>query len=92
MMGTWGTIPSFDTYFVKGFRSLTETKDKAAFNTIGSRSLTLLGEFYEQNRTEIDSVMEEHRTLDFNTGEFTDRPLSRAKTIDMFGFYTGFNG
>lgn len=92
MMGTWGTIPSFDTYFVKGFRSLAETKDKAAFNTIRSRSLTLLGEFYEQNRTEIDSVMEQHTTLDFHTGEFTDRPLSRAKIIDMFGFYTGFNG
>jgi hypothetical protein len=92
MMGTWGTIPSFDTYFVKGFRSLAETRDKAAFNTITSRSLTLLGEFYQRNRSEIDGLTEHHSTLDFNTGEFTDRRLSRAKIIDMFGFYTGFNG
>lgn len=93
MMGTWGTVPSFDTYFIKGFRSLAETrKDKAAFNTIGSRSLTLLGEFYAQNKTEIDGLAQQTTTLDFITGEVTSRPLGRAKIIDMFGFQKGYNG
>lgn len=93
MMGTWGVLPSFDTYFVNGFQSLAETeRETAAFNGVGRRSLTLLGEFYAQNRTEIDSLAQRFTTLDFTTGEVTDRPLSRAKIIDMYGYHQGLNG
>lgn len=90
MMGAWGSVPSFDTYFVKGFRSLVEGPEKAAFNKIESRSLSLLGEFYGHNRQEIDDLAQTYRTLDFATGKITDRTFTRAKIIDMFGFHVGF--
>lgn len=90
MMGAWGTVPSFDTYFIKGFRSLAEGAEKSAFNKIGSPSLTLLEDFYGQNKMEIDSLARHHKTLDFATGELTDRRLTRAKIIDIFGFSLGY--
>lgn len=92
MMGAWGTVPSFDTYFVRGFRSLAEGKEKSAFNKIGNRSLSLLENFYEQNKMEIDDLARHYKTLDFTTGKFTDRPLTRAKIIDMYGFNLGYAG
>lgn len=90
MMGAWGSVPSFDKYFVRGFRSLAEGREKTAFNKMENRSLSLLGDFYGQNKLEIDSLVQQHRTLDFGTGKLTDRPLTRAKVIDMFGFHEGF--
>lgn len=90
MMGVWGTVPSFDTYFIKGFRSLAEGTEKTAFNKIGSRSLSLLEDFYAQNKMEIDNLALHYTTLDFATGQLTDRPLTRAKIIDMYGFSLGY--
>lgn len=91
MMGTWGVLPSFDYYLVKGFRSLADTKsDNAAFRTVGTRSLTLLGEFYAEHKREIDTLSERFTTLDFQ-GELSDRCLPKAKVIDMFGFQRGFS-
>lgn len=91
MMGVWGTVPSFDTYFIRGFRSLACGAEKSAFNRIGSRSLTLLEDFYGQNKMEIDNLARLHKTLDFTTGRFTDRPLPPAKIIDMYGFRLGYS-
>jgi hypothetical protein len=90
MMGTWGAVPSFDKYFVKGFRSLSEGEKGSAFREVGSGSLSLLGDFYGQNKPEIDNLTRNHRTLDFATGKLTDRPIPRAKVIDMFGFSLGY--
>lgn len=85
-MGVWGVLPSFDTYFVKTFRGLAESKaERRAFHTIGDASLLLLGEFYEMNREEISLLSGSFRTLDFMTGEFTGRPIPLAKTIDIYG-------
>lgn len=92
MMGAWGTVPSFDIYFIKGFRSLAATTKKPAFNKLSSRSLSLLEDFYEQNKIEIDDQAQRQKTLDFATGRFTDRPLTRAKIIDMYGFILGYTG
>lgn len=93
MMGTWGVLPSFDTYFVKGFRSLAETKgEKAAFRTVRSPSLDLMGQFYQQNKEEIDSLTERFTALDFESGELTQRRCPQAKIIDIFGFHKGFHG
>lgn len=92
-MGAWGVLPSFDSYLVKGFRSLAETKkEMTAFNSIGKRSLTLLGEFYGHHNTEIDGLTQRFTTVDFTTGGFTDRRFTQAKIIDMFGFHKGFSG
>lgn len=92
-MGVWGVLPSFDTYFVKTFRGLAESKaERRAFQTIGDASLLLLGEFYEINREEISRLSDSFRTLDFTTGEFIGRPIPLAKTIDMYGFAGSYAG
>ncbi|WP_166353498.1 hypothetical protein [Phytoactinopolyspora limicola] len=91
MMGVWGCLPSFDTYFVRGFRGLGETKtEKVAFNRVSPRVLDLLAGFYERHAEEIDSVRHLHTTWDMSSGRPTGRPLTRAKILDIYGFHTAF--
>ncbi|WP_298255245.1 hypothetical protein [uncultured Arthrobacter sp.] len=91
MMGVWGVIPSFDTYFIKGFRRLSDRrKEGAAFRTVSDKSLTLLGVFYSDHRAEIDSLTQAHTTLDFDSGNLGSRAITGAKVLDMFGFGTGY--
>lgn len=90
MMGVWGTVPSFDKYFIMGFRSLGEGREKAAFNTLGIRSLSLLEEFYGQNKMEIEGLARAYKTLDFTSGKLTERRFTCAKIVDMYGFSLGY--
>lgn len=91
MMGVWGVIPSFDTYFIKGFRRLAEgRKEKTAFRSVSDTSLTLLGQFYSDHRTEIDALTQQHTTLDFASGNLSSRAITGAKVLDMFGFGAGY--
>jgi hypothetical protein len=93
MMGVWGVIPSFDTYFLRGIRQLADTRqERSAFGSVSHKSLTLLGDFYDQHRPEIDLLARQHTTLDFATGAVTTRPTPLAKVIDMYGFQKGYSG
>jgi hypothetical protein len=83
-------IPSFDTYSIKEFRRLAEgRKEKTAFRTVSDTSLTLLGQFYSDQRTEIDALTQQHTTLDFASGNLSSRAITGAKVLDMFGFGAG---
>lgn len=75
MLGTFGCVPAFDTYFKKGF----------GVSTFGPKALRKVGEFYRVNA----GVIERNRahTLDFSSGRPTKRRYTRAKVIDMI-FYT----
>jgi hypothetical protein len=77
MLGVFGNIPAFDTYFRAGFRAA----------TFGPKAFRRLGEFYREHT----DVIERHRipTLDFRTGQPTRRRYSRAKVIDMIFFIEG---
>lgn len=77
MLGVFGCVPAFDTYFKNGF----------GVWTFGRKSLRKVASFYEQNA----AVIESHRvpTIDFNTGEKTKRQYTRAKVIDMIFFIEG---
>lgn len=77
MLGTFGCVPAFDTYFKKGF----------GVSTFGSKALRKVGEFYRANA----EVIERNRvqTLEFDSGEATERRYSRAKVIDMIFFVAG---
>lgn len=77
MLGVFGNVPAFDTYFVKGF----------GVSTFGEKALRKISEFYTANRLIID----EHRckTLDFGSGSWTERRYTRAKVIDMIFFIEG---
>lgn len=77
MLGTFGCVPAFDTYFKKGFGAW----------TFGPKALRRIGEFYNANA----EVIERNRvkTLDFASGTPTGRRYTRAKVIDMIFFMAG---
>jgi hypothetical protein len=76
MLGVFGNVPAFDTYFRAGFHS-----------DFGPTAFSRLGEFYQEHA----DIIEHHRipTLDFQTGQPTHRRYSRAKIIDMIFFIEG---
>lgn len=77
MLGVFGCVPAFDTYFKKGF----------GVWTFGRKALDRVERFYVENA----DVIERHRvpTIDFATGAPTERRYSRAKVIDMIFFVEG---
>ena len=77
MLGTMGCVPAFDNNFKKGFRC----------STFGPKALRRIGQFYWDHVDAIEAGRE--RTLDFDTGEATERRYTRAKVIDMIFFVEG---
>lgn len=77
MLGVFGCVPAFDSYFKSGFGVW--RFDRSALGRIA--------QFYDENA----QVIDEHRvrTLDFGTGSDTDRLYSRAKVVDMIFFIEG---
>lgn len=77
MLGVFGNIPAFDTYFRAGFGAA----------TFGRKAFGRLGDFYKEHA----DTIERHRipTLDFGTGRPTERRYSCAKVIDMIFFIEG---
>jgi hypothetical protein len=81
MLGVFGSVPAFDTNFKKGCRAA------GISCTFGRKSLRQIGGFYHNNAAVIDSrrVM----TVDFMSGNDTQRRYTRAKVIDMAFFAEG---
>jgi hypothetical protein len=77
MLGVFGCIPAFDTYFKKGF----------GVSSFSKGSLRLVGDFYRPNASVIDQ--QRQPTLDFTTGQSTTRLYTRAKVVDMIFFMEG---
>ena len=77
MLGVFGCVPAFDSYFKRGF-------DVRNFSR---SSLDKVGRFYREHA----DVIEANRvpTLDFVSGQPTHRTYSRAKVIDMIFFVEG---
>jgi hypothetical protein len=80
MLGVFGCVPAFDTYFKKGFGTW----------TFGRAALMRVARFYVDNEDMIDR----HRvpTLEFDTGTDSTRKYTRAKVIDMVFFVEGGEG
>lgn len=76
MLGVFGNIPAFDTYFKQGFRVGRVNKDV----------LKKIYEFYLLNKEEIDNI----KIFTFNFHDGKDKYLyTKAKLIDMIGFVEG---
>ena len=71
MLGVFGSVPAFDTYFRTGF----------GVGTLSPRALRKIGLYYTQKA----QIIENGRvsTIDFSTGQPTKRKYTRAKVIDM---------
>jgi len=77
MLGVFGCVPAFDTYFKKGF----------GVSTFSRGSLRRVAKFYQENAATIDGLRQS--TFDFTTGEPTNRLYTRAKVVDMVFFVEG---
>lgn len=77
LLGTMGCVPAFDRYFTKGFQC----------STFGPKGLHRISEFYQAPAGAIEAGRE--RTLNFDTGQSTQRLYTRANVIDMIFFVEG---
>lgn len=77
MLGVFGSVPAFDTNFRRGF----------GITTFGAKALRKVGAFYHDNAALLDKYRVS--TLDFVSGEPTQRLYTRAKMIDMAFFIQG---
>ena len=91
MLGVFGCIPAFDTYFTNTFRDITQPlPGRNGFRTVNSNSLNHIQRFYVANSSEIEELRNIIHTIDFKTGKPTVEKYSCAKIIDMYGFAKSF--
>jgi len=84
LLGVFGFIPAFDTYFTAAFRKICD--GQCNFRRVDTQSLTVIKDFYDINRTQIDNLSHQIFTTDFITGQKTTINYPKAKIIDMYGF------
>lgn len=77
MLGVFGNIPVFDQHF----------RNSMKMKKVSRRSLMKLQEFYEENKSSLDSF--EIRTLDFLSGKETDVIYTKARLLDIYGYVKG---
>ena len=85
MLGVFGFIPAFDSYFCNTFRKI--ANGKCGFRSVNKESLKFIQMFYENNKEIINSI--DIKTFDFTTGKKTNMKYPKAKIIDMYGFQIG---
>jgi len=89
MLGVYGFVPAFDSYFIKTFNNL--FKGKPSFNQFNRQSLESIYQFYLKHKTEIDKLSNDIRVLNFDTGLEGNNRYTKAKIIDMYGFQKSFD-
>ncbi len=89
MLGVFGIIPAFDTFFGNTFRDM--FKNECGFRRVNNKSLKFIQQFYEHNKNDIDYFSSRIFTTDFITGKKTNINYTKAKLIDMYGITKGNN-
>jgi len=79
MLGVFGCIPAFDSYFVRG----------SGLRTVNEKNLLQIKDFYLKNQDLIERERNIRFTLNFDTGSSTKHLYTRAKMIDMIFFIAG---
>lgn len=82
MLGVFGNVPAFDSRVIAGLR-----KTPGLTGQFGVRALRAISRFYREHHEVIDRHRE--HTLDFATGQPTQRRYTRAKVIDQIFFIEG---
>ena len=79
MLGIFGSVPAFDSYFKTG----------SNLKTFNKKSLEELKSFYDSNSETIIIEANKIKTFDYNTGKSSPRRYTEAKIIDMIFFMEG---
>ncbi|MGH9252524.1 MAG: hypothetical protein ACRD0W_23845, partial [Acidimicrobiales bacterium] len=89
--GRLGLRPLLRHLFHQDLQVLGQTKQEAsAFSRVGIAALGLLADVYDQHAHEIEAVRHRYTTWNMTTGQPTERPMTRAKVLDIYGFQTAF--
>lgn len=92
LLGVFAFVPAYDTYFCKTFVSIFNGCGFSTANSVKEKTLRCIKDFYDANKSDIDGLSKNYKTLDFETGNKTDICYTKAKIIDMFGFQYGKDG
>ncbi len=87
MMGVFGIVPAFDTFFCKSFGNMYPQKGFAAYH-FSKNALSSIYKFYETNKQAIDSI--KIPVMNFDGEASSDLFYKKAKLIDMYGFTAGY--
>ena len=87
LLGVFGFIPAFDTYFCDTFRAI--SNGKCGFRKVNKTSLNFIHNFYRENKQVIDILAVKTYTTSCLTERETDINYTKAKIIDMYGFNCG---
>ena len=86
MMGVFGIVPAFDTFFCDVFGSLYPGKGFHSGN-FSHDCLYAIYKFYLQNKQQLDSI--KIAVIDFYGNPIEGMYYKKAKLIDMYGFTRG---
>ena len=86
MMGVFGIVPAFDTFFCDVFGSLYHGKGFHSGN-FSHDCLDAIYDFYLQNKQQLDSI--KIAVIDFYGKPIEGMYYKKAKLIDMYGFTRG---
>lgn len=85
MLGVFGNIPAFDTFFCKTF-SCEYPNVGFVSKTVNMKTLNSIKAFYDKHKLEIDTIAVPVIRFD---GSISKVFYSKAKLIDMYGFQKG---
>ena len=80
MLGVFGNVPAFDSYFRLG----------SNMGTFNEHSLEQIKKFYDKNQKIIFSKAKEIKTFEYHGGEAGNMSYTKAKIIDMIFFIGGY--
>ncbi|MCI6800098.1 MAG: hypothetical protein MR891_00450, partial [Bacteroidales bacterium] len=86
MMGVFGIVPAFDTFFSDVFDRLYPDKGFRSGN-FSHDCLDAIYNFYLQNKQQLDSI--KIPVIDFDGKPIEGMYYKKAKLIDMYGFTKG---
>lgn len=90
LLGVFGCVPAYDTYFRIGIRTVTRDHSRVAFSSFNRLSLELLSKVYLANASELNALGAESKTWRFtDSASPTGLPLTKAKILDMYAFDLG---
>ena len=86
MLGVFGMIPAFDSFFCKSFK---EIFNGCGFTVVNQKSLKCISDFYIANKIDIDTASNDIFTKEYTSFQSTKFNYTKAKIIDMYGFTRG---
>lgn len=89
MVAVFGCVPAFDSRFLRGFRMVLNGGESVSPDTLNTRSLARVADFYQANQADIDALHHESRTVAFSGSTVTAHKLTKAKILDMYCYDLG---